>query len=118
MSVKSDPLGIVQETQCWPYNQIESSYRSWDLYTTGQLVDGLQQKKKKKKKENQFSLNGNRIMSFQWRQFYHSTRYKPVSLLENEMHEIHWKFDIQPDHLTPAGRSHLEIIYKEREHAI
>ena len=29
---------------------IEGSYRSWDLYTTGQLVDGLQQKKKKKKK--------------------------------------------------------------------
>ena len=25
---------------------IESSYRSWDLYTSGQLVDGLQQKKK------------------------------------------------------------------------
>ena len=25
---------------------IEGSYRSWDLYTTGQLVDGLQQKKK------------------------------------------------------------------------
>ena len=24
---------------------IEGSYRSWDLYTTGQLVDGLQQKK-------------------------------------------------------------------------
>ena len=25
---------------------MEDSYRSWDLYTTGQLVDGLQQKKK------------------------------------------------------------------------
>ena len=25
---------------------IEGSCRSWDLYTTGQLVDGLQQKKK------------------------------------------------------------------------
>ena len=25
---------------------IESSYHSWNLYTTGQLVDGLQQKKK------------------------------------------------------------------------
>ena len=25
---------------------IEGSYRSWDLYTTGQLVDGLQQKRK------------------------------------------------------------------------
>ena len=27
-------------------DMIEGSYRSWDLYTTGQLVDGLQQKKK------------------------------------------------------------------------
>ena len=25
---------------------IEGSYRFWDLYTTGQLVDGLLQKKK------------------------------------------------------------------------
>ena len=29
----------------------EGSYRSWDLYTTRQLVDGLQQKKKKKKEK-------------------------------------------------------------------
>ena len=27
-------------------DMIEGSYRSWDLYTTGQLVDGLQQTKK------------------------------------------------------------------------
>ena len=27
-------------------DMIEGSYRSWDLYTTGQLVDGRQQKKK------------------------------------------------------------------------
>ena len=27
-------------------DMIEGSYRSWDLYTSGQLVDGLQQKKK------------------------------------------------------------------------
>ena len=39
-------------------NMIEGSYCSWDLYTAGQLVDGLQQKK-----ENRFSLNGNGIMS-------------------------------------------------------
>ena len=51
---------------------IEGSYHSWDLYTTGQLVDGLQQKK-----ENRFSLNGNGIMSsFLGRQFYRSTLYK------------------------------------------
>ena len=29
----------------------EGSYLSWDLYTTGQLVDCLQQKKKKKKEK-------------------------------------------------------------------
>ena len=27
-------------------DMIEESYRSWDLYTTSQLVDGLQQEKK------------------------------------------------------------------------
>ena len=43
-------------------NRFHLLYRSWDLYTTGQLVDGLQQKKKKKK-ETRFSLNGNGIMS-------------------------------------------------------
>ena len=38
-------------------------------YTTGQLVDGLQQKQK-----NRFSLNGNEIMSsFLGWQFYRST---------------------------------------------
>ena len=63
-------------------DMIEGSYRSWDLYTTGQLVDGLQQKKrkkkkeKKKKKENRFSLNGNGIMSsFLGWQFYRSPLY-------------------------------------------
>ena len=33
-------------TLCHFSYMIEGSYRSWDLYTTGQLVDGLQQKKK------------------------------------------------------------------------
>ena len=52
-------------------DMIEGSYHSWDLYTTGQLVDGLQQKK-----ENRFSLNGNGIMSsFLGWQFYRSTQY-------------------------------------------
>ena len=32
------------------FHPVEGSYRFGDLYTTGQLVDGLQQKKKKKKK--------------------------------------------------------------------
>ena len=53
------------------FHPVEGSNRSWDLYTTGQLVDGLQQKK-----ENRFSLNGNGIMSSEKRrQFYRSTRY-------------------------------------------
>ena len=52
---------------------IEGFYRSWDLYTTDQLVSGLQQQKKKKK-EKCFLLNGNGIMlSFLGRQFYRST---------------------------------------------
>ena len=62
--------------------RIEGSYRSWDLYTTGKLVDGLQ-KTKKKKKENRFSLNGNGIMLyFLGRQFYRSTLYlNPLTFL-------------------------------------
>ena len=57
------------------FHPVEGCYHSWDLYTTGQLVDGLQQKKKKKK-ENRFSLNGNGIMSsFLGRQFYRSSLY-------------------------------------------
>ena len=27
------------------FHSVEGSYRSWDLYTTSQLIDGLQQKK-------------------------------------------------------------------------
>ena len=33
------------------FRPVEGSYRSRDLYTTGQLVDGVQQKKKKKQKK-------------------------------------------------------------------
>ena len=60
-------------------DMIEGSYHSWDSYTTGQLVDGLQQKKK-----TVFSLNGNGIMSsFLGRQFYRSTLYhKDTSIRE------------------------------------
>ena len=61
MHLQSSPLNIVSLS-----DMLEGSYRSWDLYTTGQLVDGLQQKKKKKKekkKENRFSVNRNGIMS-------------------------------------------------------
>ena len=58
-------------------DMIARFYRSWDLYTTGQLVDGMQTKKQKtNKKENWVSLNGNGIMwSFLGRQFYRSTLY-------------------------------------------
>ena len=60
---------------------IEGSYRSWDLYTTGQLVDGLQQKKK-----TGFSLNGNGIMSsFLGRQFYRSTLYNKAIVIQTKI---------------------------------
>ncbi len=51
--LRSHSLNIVSLS-----DMIEGSYRSWDLYTTGQLVDGLQQKKKK----NKFELKGNDLM--------------------------------------------------------
>ena len=46
---------------------IEGSYRSWDLYTTGQLVDGLQQKRKPvfiKGKWNHVVFSRTTILSF------------------------------------------------------
>ena len=49
-------------------DMIEGSYRSWDLYTTGQLVDGLQQKKRKpvfiKRKWNHVIFSRATILSF------------------------------------------------------
>ena len=48
-------------------DMIEGSYRSWDLYTTGQLVDGLQQKKKPvfiKRKWNYVLFSRATILSF------------------------------------------------------
>ena len=46
----ASPISLVEH--CVTFRQIEGSYRFWDLYTTGQLVDGLQQKKNKKTKQN------------------------------------------------------------------
>ena len=46
---------------------IEGSYRSWDLYITGQLVDGLQQKRKPvfiKQKWNHVVFSRATILSF------------------------------------------------------
>ena len=50
-------------------DMIEGSYRFWDLYTTGQLVDGLQQKKKRKpvfikQKWNHVVFSRAKIVSF------------------------------------------------------
>ena len=48
-------------------DMIEGSYRSWDLYTTGQLVDGLQQKKKTvfiRRKWNHVIFSRATILSF------------------------------------------------------
>ena len=43
--------------------------------------------------------------------------HKPESVLENEMHKIHWNFEIQMDHLIPTRRPYLELIKKKKEHA-
>ena len=40
----ASPILLVEH--CVTSDMTEGSYRSWDLYTTGQLVDGLLQKKK------------------------------------------------------------------------
>ena len=50
------------------FHPVEGSHLSWDLYTTGQLVDGLQQKKRKlvfiKRKWNHVVYSGATILSF------------------------------------------------------
>ena len=75
-------------------DMIEGSYCSWDLYTTGQQVDGLQQKKR-----NQFSFNGNGIMSFLGRQFYCYTLYKRKGLLtwwkHRLLHHYCWSIEMR-----------------------
>ena len=38
----ASPISLVEH--CVTFRMIEGSNRSWDLYTTGQLVDGLLQK--------------------------------------------------------------------------
>ena len=79
---------------------IEDSYRSWDLYTTGQLVHGQQQKK------NRFPLNGNGIMSsFLGWQFYRSTLYIYIYIY------IYWVRDLISGVIlwTPShGRTYLQ----------
>ena len=44
--------------------------------------------------------------------------HKPESVLENEMHNIHWDFEIQMDHLIPTSRPRLTDDKKKRESAI
>ena len=86
-------------------DMIEGCYRSWDLYTTGQLVDGLQQKKK-----TVFSLNRNEIMSsFLGRQFYHSTLYFVV-LRAKQIPLNHWWFKLNQVILY-QNQSFLAIIW-------
>ena len=56
---------------------IEGSYRPWDLYTTGKLIDGLQQKRKPvfiKRKWNHVVFSRATILSF------HPVTYGPLSL--------------------------------------
>ena len=63
-------------------DMIEGSYRSWDLYTTGQLIDGLQQKKKPvfiKRKWNHVVFSRATILSF------HPGNFKAV-IFKNNVH--------------------------------
>ena len=39
---------------------------------------------------------------------------KPESSLDNETHRILWDFKIQTDHLIPARRPDLELIFKKK----
>ena len=62
VNLRSHSLNIVSLS-----DMIEGSYRSWDLYTTAQLVDGLQQKKKTvfiKRKWNHVVFSRATILSF------------------------------------------------------
>ena len=91
---------------------IEGSYHSWDLYTTGQLVDGLQQKKKKEK-ENRFSLNGNGIMSsFLGRQFYRSTLYFPNAYVDITFS----RWDVAPEFGTSPGGCKMTAVLSLTSH--
>ena len=50
-------------------------------------------------------------------QFYHtniSYIYNQVPVLENDSHKLLWDFNIQTDHLIPAGRPDLIIINKRK----
>ena len=71
-SLNGNGIVVFSRATILSFHPVEGSYRSWDLYTTGQLVDGLQQKKKKKKKTG-FHLTEMESSSFLERQFYRST---------------------------------------------
>ena len=40
--------------------------------------------------------------------------HNPESVLENEMHKLHWDFEIQTDHIISARRPDLIIINKKK----
>ena len=55
-----------------------------------------------------------------WRkfQFDHSNKWymhNPAPVLENDMHELLWDFNIQTDHLIPARTPDLKIINNKKE---
>ena len=41
--------------------------------------------------------------------------HKPESVLENEMHKLHWDFKIQTDHIISARWPELEIVNKKKK---
>ena len=49
-----------------------------------------------------------------WR-YKQMVKYKPESVQENKTSKILWDFEIQTDHLIPAGQLDLVIIHKKRE---
>ena len=44
--------------------------------------------------------------------------YNPAPVLENDSHKLLWDFNIQTDHLIPAGRPDLIIINKKKKKRI
>ena len=41
--------------------------------------------------------------------------HKSKSVLEYEMHKIHWNFEIQTDHQIPSGKPDSVIVYKKKK---
>ena len=104
-------------------DMIEGSYRSWDLYTTGQLVDGLQQKKKKKEKKRRKPVFIKRkwshvVFSRATISSFHSVYF---NIYDNILYkEIHKSFPIRKVNVTQYNstdaHSYKVVIYIQKLH--